>query len=189
MFLNNFYTLLAIQAVRGEITAKIKKTNGVMMEFTNGNAGADIFPFTSSGNDFPYVGRIVTSELDTDNVISSGTSVRLQYNGVIFGNGNTPPTVDDYYLSGEQVTNLSYTYNIVKEFTEDNEIRLNCLYTITNNNAQTISISEIGLVKIHYITNGYYPIMLERTVLDTPVVIEPSGVGQVRYVITFKLPS
>ena len=68
---------------------------------------------------------------------------------------------------------------------------LKAVYTITNNNAEEITIREVALHVLFYrttsgSTNGC---VIDRTVLDTPVTIPAGGVGQVEYTITFNLPT
>ena len=109
--------------------------------------------------------------------------------GVIFGTGNAIPTIDDTTLSGDLVSGFSYNSHVSAEH-DANGVTLTALYTVTNNNAEAITISEVALIANLYnnYTQAMYKGLLDRTVLDTPVTIPAGGVGQVEYTITFKYP-
>ena len=109
--------------------------------------------------------------------------------GVIFGTGNAAPTINDTTLSGNLVSGFSYNSNVSAERGADG-VTLTALYTVINNNAEAITISEVALIANLYnnSTQAMYKGLLDRTVLDTPVTIPAGGVGQVEYAITFKYP-
>ena len=110
--------------------------------------------------------------------------------GVIFGTGNTIPTIDDTTLSGNLVSGFIYSSNVNAKHVEGG-VTLTALYTVTNNNAEAITISEVALIANLYNNNtqAQYKGLLDRTVLDTPVIIPAGGVGQVKYTITLNLPT
>lgn len=110
--------------------------------------------------------------------------------GVILGTGNTPPTYDDYKLSGDIISTFDYTVATTKTTTE-NGVQLSATYSITNTGTEAFTISEIGLIASTYpgSTGASYKLLLERTVLDSPVTIEPGAVGQVTYTINVNMPS
>lgn len=113
--------------------------------------------------------------------------------GVIFGDGNAEPTVDDYKLSGNLITNISND-NVSKSFTEeytDTYYKKTGVYTITNTGNETMVIGEVGIInhfscrKSQYSTDysWHYNTLMERTKLESPVVIEPGGVGKITYTL------
>lgn len=109
--------------------------------------------------------------------------------GVIIGDGDTAPTVNDYKLSGNLISTFTYSAAVTAEDTDDGVI-ITGLYTITNSGTETITIKEIGLVATPTNNSGLqYRLLIERTVLETPVTIEPSGVGQVTYTIRMNYPT
>ena len=110
--------------------------------------------------------------------------------GVIFGTGNTSPTIDDTTLSGSLVSNFSYSSS-VSTARDETGITLTALYTVTNNNAEAITISEVAIIANlkNNDTLAMYKALLDRTVLDTPVTIPAGGIGQVVYTITFNYPT
>ena len=110
--------------------------------------------------------------------------------GVVLGTGNTPPTYGDFKLSGDVISTFNYTAVVEKTVT-DNGIQLSATYSITNTGAEAFTISEIGLIASasHNGSNATTKLLLERTVLDSPVTIEPGAVGQVTYTINVNMPS
>lgn len=107
--------------------------------------------------------------------------------GVVFGTGTTAPTVEDYKLSGDLITNLSALANVTVEG-DDNGVTITAIYTITNTGADSFTIGEVGIVtNLHYnyfsSNSDSFKGLIERTVLDSPVTIEADGVGQVTYTI------
>ena len=118
------------------------------------------------------------------------TSANGGTGGVIFGTGSTPPSIDDYCLSGEIVTGFNWTANVNKT-ESDSGVSVKAIYTITNTISESITIREVALMSaLHGAYNGAaYCGLIERTVLDNPVTIPAGGVGQVVYTITFNYPT
>ena len=116
-------------------------------------------------------------------------------NGVVLGDGDTPPTFEDYTLAGNLISNFTFTASTSVLKTDDSGATIRALYTITNNNSEEITIKEICLIvnATQYSSgSGLYAknkIVLDRTVLDTPVTIPAGGIGQVEYTITLNLPT
>lgn len=113
--------------------------------------------------------------------------------GVILGTGTTPPTIDDYDLSGALIDGYTYTA-FVSSSLIDNGVRISGLYTITNTGTTEFTIGEIGLMANidGALPNNVaiqYKALLERTVLDTPVTIPAGGVGQVTYTLDIIYPT
>ena len=111
------------------------------------------------------------------------------YGGVFIGTGNTPPTYEDYAPSGDFITTFEYTCVLTKTNT-DKGIQLSSKFTITNTGTEAFTIGEVGLITSSgNSANQSTKIMLERTVLDTPITIEAGGVGQLTYTININMPS
>lgn len=132
--------------------------------------------------------RATNENLFTDKVTGS-----FGY-GVVFGSGNVAPTLDDITLSGDLITGLSSSYKYTEAFL-DNCVELTILYTLTNNNDESITIGEIALIDMiqnqpqQYYDTYYYPYLIERSVLETPITIPAGGVGQVTYTIRMNYPT
>lgn len=117
--------------------------------------------------------------------------------GVVFGDGNVAPTVDDITLSGNPIlglssSNITISASVVSETTYYEKT---CIYTIHNDTGADITIGEIGLFCSFYGQKRQYysdyvqcPYMIERTALESPVTIPAGGVGQVTYTIRINYP-
>lgn len=129
---------------------------------------------------------------------SSSSSKPSEYSrfgcAILFGSGNTPPTIDDYKLEGTVATNCTYSVVTNKSYESDGSQGVHSrTYTITNNNDTEITIGEIGffIEETHmtaYKTMTSYPILCERTALESPITIPAGGVGQVEYTIRMNYP-
>ena len=117
--------------------------------------------------------------------------------GILFGTGNTQPTVDDITLSGDAVPIASFSKNhTYKSAYKEDCVEISTIITLTNNTEAAITIGEIGLFSnfyyeydsSSYYPRHYYPFMIERTALETPITIPAGGVGQVTYTIRMNYP-
>lgn len=109
--------------------------------------------------------------------------------GVVFGNGDTNPTLDDYKLSGDIITTITSSYSKNTVYDEQGTT-ITTVYTITNTGEDAIKIGEIGLLSVLYrATNYTATFLIERTVLDEPITIPAGGVGQVTYAIRMEYPT
>ncbi len=110
---------------------------------------------------------------------------------VVFGDGNAAPDYNDYCLSGNRVTGLGVTQNVTRTC-ENGQICQQAVYTITNNNSSSVTIGEIGVkVYITYVdgSSSGMEMFIERTALEAPVVIDPSGTAQITYTLTAPVPA
>ena len=107
--------------------------------------------------------------------------------GVMFGDGDKEVSEDDYCLSGNVIGNLGFAKTQKVERFDDKTVKT-IVYTLINNNTEAVTIKEMGYVGCVDTASGstttYKPIMLDRTLLEKPVTIEPSEVGQITYVVT-----
>lgn len=129
------------------------------------------------------VGTISTSSfggstiysLSSDFYSDTGTveSYRPFVRGIAFGSGTTPPQKTDYKLENYIPTGLTYSGNNTK--TTDEVV--NWVQTVQNTSTAQITITEVGLFSRNESTGQDYAVnLLTRTVLDTPVVLQPNEV-------------
>ena len=122
--------------------------------------------------------------------ISSATlKTSINETCIVLGDGDATPTINDYNLSGNLITGIVSSTSTVRK---PNGVEKR--FTVTNNNSNEIIIKEIC-----YFSQGGWSsdlgstsgtiLLLDRTVLDTPVTIPAGGVGQVVYTITFNYPT
>ena len=147
-------------------------------------------PAKMSNGDNRYINTYIRNKQFTginSALISTGTTAS---SGVAFGSDDTPPSENDYIL-GNQITGFSATTpSPVTIFDADSNKYIAALnYTVTNNNADAITIREVGLFvrmraalaqggKPGTSASYEYSVMLDRTILSTPVTI-PSGESKV----------
>lgn len=93
--------------------------------------------------------------------------------GIAFGSGTTPPQKTDYKLENHITTGLTYSGNN----TNNTNGVVHWVQTVQNTSTAQITITEVGL----FTKDSSYPTqsstyLLTRTVLDTPVVLQPDEV-------------
>lgn len=111
----------------------------------------------------------------TSSVFYNGTSENMSNSSNIFfsaayGTGNTPPTIDDYQLSGDLVSDLGVT-------NAANNVNANGItfsHSITNLGNTSVTIKEIALCVSYNIQASPACVMLTRDVLAEPIVLEPN---------------
>ena len=170
MLTNNFWSALAQNMIGAVNSASIKNVSGQLTQINN--AAGSFLPFFISGYDY----KVDLSEINTSyNMSNRG--------GVIFGDGNTPVTAEDYKIAGNIITGITTSAALARSF-NDGLAQIVATYTITA--SSEVTIKEIAA----FASSGYNGMyMLDRTVLDTPVTIPAGGVGQVVYTITFNYPT
>lgn len=93
--------------------------------------------------------------------------------GIAFGSGTTPPQKTDYKLGNHITTGLTYSGNN----TNLTDGVAYWVQTVQNTSTAQITITEVGLFSRYYATReDYTTFLLTRTVLDTPVVLQPNEV-------------
>lgn len=91
--------------------------------------------------------------------------------GIALGSGTTPPQKTDYKLESPITTGLTYFGNNTNQ---TNEIT-SWVQTVQNTSTAQITITEVGLFSQAGKSIGC-TFLLTRTVLDTPVVLQPDEV-------------
>lgn len=107
----------------------------------------------------------------------SGTGTSLLYTpfnrGIAFGSGTTPHQKTDYKLENYITSGLTYSGNN----TNLTDGIVNWVQTVQNTSTAQITIAEVGLFSMYsYQRKDYTTFLLTRTVLDTPVVLQPNEV-------------
>ena len=112
--------------------------------------------------------------------------------GVSFGTGTTPSTVSDYFLEsilGD--TQISVTVPSAVTFSRgDTFDEYSASFGVTNITGAAITISEVGLIANPLYggsptsSSNVYA-LVDRTVLDSPVTIQPNETKHIAYTIRF----
>lgn len=126
-------------------------------------------PFSSNLRALPSqlgsLGYTVSSETYSENANGASQSTWA----FIFGDGTTPPTIEDYKLSG----NLVEPSTVAGTGSASNGSNgITWQMTVINNTGSSITIGEIGLCSQ---ISSYGCVMLTRDVLPQPVVLEPGA--------------
>lgn len=186
MFTNN-YTTMNKYMFLGNSSQTFVSTTG-----SNATLTAAQFNYESALGKHMRYGRCTS--IPTSVVGSYHTS----YSGVFFGSGTTPPSKTDYTLeipitSGLNVDNPS---TLIEQSYGNGQYAFISNFVLTNTSNDNISVSEMGLIVPLYgynsvnggnvtsVTNWSFALM-ERTVLDEPVVILPSESKLITYKIIF----
>lgn len=90
--------------------------------------------------------------------------------GIVFGSGTTPPQKTDYKIENHIADGLTYSNHSTSEA---NNI-VNWVQTVQNTSGEPITISEVGLFCSG--DPNYFCVLITRTVLDNPVVLQPNEV-------------
>lgn len=166
------------------LTRNWYKLASLLIFATDTNASVRCREFTGYNYSIPASNKLGVYAMGyIAKTLKTGIATGSGFYGVLFGTGDTTPTLDDYTLSGDVIS----TITIVTSQTSigangDSEYaELATRYTLTNTGTQAITVREVAL--------AYYGCMLERTVLDTPITIEPDGIGQVTYTIRMNYPT
>lgn len=101
---------------------------------------------------------------------SEGRNFYPNYRGIVFGSGTTPPQKTDYKIENHIAGGLTCSNNSTSE---TNNIA-NWVETVQNTSGEPITISEVGLFCAFQ--SNELCVLLTRTVLDTPVVLQPNEV-------------
>lgn len=186
MLTNNYYTIWFTTLNNSSGGTSSTQANKVTVKTASG-----VERYTSGAVDNNSISVITLNEASyfRQNTYVNNT-------GTYFGDGTGELTRDSYKLFGNVITGLAVTSNI-KTTRENDIVTKEVTFTVANNNAQDITISEIGIFGG---SGKYYPnidssstssysdyLLLEHTLLDEPVTIPAGGVGQVTYTITFNI--
>jgi hypothetical protein len=134
---------------------------------------------SSFGSNTPITNQSVYFHKHTKGTITSDSD------GIVFGDGDAPESLDDYCMAGNHFTTYNATYTRSFEM-DDNEAISTIGFTLTNTGATDFTIREIGQI---YQQGSSTTIigLVERTVLESPVTIPAGGIGQVTYTIRVPL--
>ena len=173
-----------------------------LMSFRKGNTGSNMFPEKSLKDIFGdtkitgATGGTFISEGNpgfSGNLFNDGSNKRpTSYNSgniwqlsLDIGSGNTAATENDYCLESPidlSFSSKSYNTPILDE--NNNIIGSQLSVTYINNTASEVTIREIGAYLRAYFNSGgsnYDWFLIERTVLETPIVVPVNGTVTVAF--------
>lgn len=169
MLLNNF-TYLAVNILKDGFDFSSNTTATPRIKFTDGS----LYSYNGSGSNtfrnLPYnlmngFNLLPSKFYNT----SSNDSWSPAYMYMALGNGDTPPTIEDYKLSGNLIDTV--TFQAQPTLSDNNSLTYSAL--VTNNTEQPITIKEVSLAlgtKARSTSIGAAT-LLTRDVLPTPVTL------------------
>lgn len=117
----------------------------------------------------------------------------LTNSGVHFGSSDIAPSEDDYHLK-EPITSGFNSSLVTSERGVDGTGKPYSVlsYTVTNRTSSNMTIKEIGIITWNIVccnsstatSASNDNILVDRTVLNSPVVIEPNQTATIRYKVT-----
>lgn len=137
------------------------------------------------------------SKISSSMPSTTGTTAVGGVYGILFGTGATPPTEEDYALeslianNGSQRISATSAGGVIVGQTADNTYVAYADYVLQNKTSADITITEVGIVGevcSKFTSTSSYDfrhVLLERTVLDTPMVIPAGGSKMFTYKVTF----
>ena len=118
---------------------------------------------------------------------NNGLTSQTTAGGIAFGTGDTPPTLNDYWLSGDLITTVGIVAVTITTKIVDGVYTFVNAITVNNSGSETIVINEMAMIPFAYYSgSSQAPAMVDRTVLDTPLTLAPGEQGVITY--TFNLP-
>lgn len=148
---------------------------------TTNNAMTSAMDSPNSGS--PYYPDTLLSSFFSKTACTSTSNT-----GVAFGTGSTPPSLDDYWLSGDLITEISIVAQRITRANTEGGVGFTSKLTVENTGSDSIVINEMAIVAKCYKggTTANGSVMVDRTVLDTPLTLAPGEQGTIDY--TFNLP-
>lgn len=127
------------------------------------------------------------------NLISTLNCVLNTNPGIHLGSGTVTPTENDYILTSQITSGISVIVSgIARGVDSSNRLYMELVLNVTNTSSSNITVSEVGLVSgnIQCCTSASATatqannILLDHTLLDSPVTIAPSDTAAIKYRIT-----
>lgn len=137
-------------------------------------------------------GTKFTQKDDEWDELNFGSAQAISTGNILFGSGTTPPTRDDYTLSGASITTLDQQSMVGSYELLDDGVKFTKILFMNNTGTEAVTVGEIAWVTgmIPYSSlNGKNNNLLDRTLLEEPVTIQPGGTAQINYSIFFKYGS
>lgn len=171
MLTKNFYNAAMAYWASKSVSNAIRLLDGTYSK---------IFPYT---NGFKLLASI-------KDVASNAANVGIQ-----FGTGTTPSSPDDYTVENwlDTSTQIAVTnptdYNVSQE---DGAVSISVSFGVMNKTSEAIPVSEICYNATIYpssSTANAKNVLLDRTVLEEPIVINPGETKQLTYTIRMNYPT
>ena len=150
-------------------------------------------PVKSTGNQTVYAGPTINGSGWPQNGSTISFSTTGMSIGVVIGSGNTPVQSSDYKLDAPLASDYSGSVSKINGDTESS-LSLKLAVVIQNSGSSALTVREIGLIQSartattqggSLTTNTN--VLIERTVLSTPVTIAAGESETIDYTITVEI--
>ena len=126
-------------------------------------------------------------------LLNNTSMIKNMSYGIVIGTGNTAPTENDYFLESQITSGFDAVLSDGHRGRDGNgKIYMEFVYIISNTGTSDLTIKEIGAVTYNArvktsasttsVNNAY--ILVDRTLLDSPLTIAPNKGGLLTYRIT-----
>lgn len=152
----------------GLVSLFLKANSDGSLAYFKGTQGQDVG--IDSGTNIPPKRFTFISSAVYNGSYGRITGGNTSYFAAAYGTGNTPPTIDDYQLSGSLISGLSVT-------NADIDVNANGItfsHSITNTGNTSVTINEIALCVLGGSGGSLACVMLTRDVLAEPIVLGPN---------------
>lgn len=169
MLTNNFYQVLRANMSQKSVGSGIIDTSGNARNASYSSQGMSYLfnAFSSPSN--------------------KGLTSQSLAGGIAFGTGDTPPTLNDYWLSGDLITTVGIVAVTITTAIANGVYTFVNAITVNNTGSDSIVINEMAIIPyVYYSGSSQVPAVVERQVLDTPLTLAPGEQGVITY--TFNLP-
>lgn len=175
-----------------------QKADVFVPNFNSNTPTATFIPIKGAGGTEKW-GGLKFGGFSTNFISSITESGQNATFGFAFGTGTTPPTEDDYTIESIISSGLSMTGAPQKQYNLDSESGEYTVYydiTLANSSESDISISEVCYFANVFPTANkgenpadniynYFSVLMNRIVLETPVVIPAGESGVIRYSMVY----
>lgn len=172
-----------------------KNFKSVVATLIAAGGAVDLLPVKTSGGSTYYLSANLTRF--PYNVTTNVQISQTMNNGIYLGTGTTPPTENDYRLenvisSSSGISGATPTVN--RRIDNDGNIYIEFTFLLSNSTNNDVTVNEIGYFQLFNGGDTQYSgvsaqisLMLDRTVLSTPVVVPANGSAAMKYKITASL--
>lgn len=142
------------------------------------------------GGETKYIGGGFTSSSFPNSVSKTVQINTLKGSGIHVGTGQTPATEEDYFIESKIASGLKAGSTTVRGGVDENgNPYVELSFMLSNTTGEDIVVREIGYVQGAALANtiggssANSNILLDRTVLSTPVTVPAGGEAVIRYTL------
>ena len=155
----------------------------------NSRNSIPMFPSASirnTGNEERWVSAVTGNLLSSTNVVSNNWA------GFQIGSGSTAPAETDYKLNTQITSGFSGSLSYTERGIDNGSLYMEFGLLITNTGSSNLTVAEVGIVTNNIkccnsssaTSASNQDVMIERTLLSSPVTIAPTETTLIKYRVT-----